>query len=111
MDSHARFCVASSADGQKLAAAADPGGMTGGIWTWQATPAPKLSITMSSNTLALNWTVPSLPFSLQQSPDLTPTNWVTLTNTPILNYTNLQYQVFLAAPANRCNFRLISTQQ
>jgi hypothetical protein len=36
------------------------------------------------------------------------TNWVTVTNTPILNFTNLQQEVALSPPAATRFYRLIS---
>lgn len=47
-------------------------------------------------------------FVLQQNQDLTPGNWVTLTNKPTLNYTNLNYQLSLS-PTNTEGFFRLST--
>jgi hypothetical protein len=45
---------------------------------------------------------------LQQNLDLTTTDWVTLTNTPMLNFTNLDDEVTLS-PTNSSGFyRLVS---
>lgn len=95
--------VASSADGCKLAAAA----YGGGIWTLQSTPAPVLNIT-PTNGLQLSWIVPSTNLVLQQNLDLTTTDWVTLTNAPTLNLTNLQNEVILP-PTNGNAFYRLST--
>jgi hypothetical protein len=45
---------------------------------------------------------------LQQNPDLITTNWTDVTNTPVLNLTNLQNQVFLPLPAVNSFYRLES---
>src|SRR5207244_1364986 len=78
--------VASSADGNKLVTAA----FNSGIWISQTTPAPRLNVLLASNSLVLSWIVPSQSFAVQQSPGLSPANWVTLSNTPMPNLTNLQ---------------------
>jgi hypothetical protein len=96
--------VASSADGSKLVAVANGGG----IWTSQSTPAPVLSITPSGTNLVLSWIVPSLDFELQENSDLTATNWMDVTNTPTLNLTNLQNQVTLSSPIGNRFYRLKS---
>jgi hypothetical protein len=41
----------------------------------------------------ISWIIPSLDFTLQQSPDLS--SWTDVTNEPALNLTNLQNQVVL----------------
>jgi len=96
--------VASSADGSKLVAVANGGG----IWTSQSTPVPLLSITPSGTNLVLSWIVPSMDFLLQQNSDLTTTNWMEVTNTPTLNLTNLQNQVTLSSPVGNRFYRLKS---
>jgi hypothetical protein len=94
--------VASSADGTKLVAVVDGGG----IWTAQTTPAPFLSIAPSVTNVVLSWTVPSVNFTLQEKSDLSTTNWLDVTNTPTLNFTNLQDQVTVPAPAGNRFYRL-----
>lgn len=83
--------VASSADGGKLAAAVNGGG----IFTSYTVPQPRMSLAVSNRTLAFSWTVASTNFVLEQITNLTKANWAKLTNTPVLNCTNLQYQVTL----------------
>jgi hypothetical protein len=83
--------VASSADGCKLAAAVNGGG----IFTSYTVPQPRMSLAISNRTLAFSWTVASTNFVLEQITNLTKANWAKLTNTPVLNCTNLQYQVTL----------------
>jgi hypothetical protein len=81
--------IASSADGSKLVAVVEGGG----IYTWQSTATPLLSIARSESHTVISWTVPSMDFVLQQNSHLTTTNWMDLTNALVLNLTNLQNQV------------------
>jgi|SRR5665213_298351 len=96
--------VASSADGNELIATVQGGG----IWIFKTTPTPSLNISPSDTNLDLSWLVPSTNFALEQNLDLTTTNWVTLTNTPTLNFTNLQNQVTITPTNSSGYFRLIS---
>jgi photosystem II stability/assembly factor-like uncharacterized protein len=104
------YSVASSADGDKLVAAPieNQSLNLAPIYTLQTIPSPQLNITPSSSNLALSWIIPSSNFALQQNLDLTTTNWVTLTNTPKLNLTNLQDQVILSSSNSNGFFRLIA---
>jgi len=78
-----------------------------GIWTCQIASAPTLKIRSSTGSEALvSWLVPSTNFVLQQSADLTAPGWVTLTNVPTLNLTNLQEEILLAPPNPGSFFRL-----
>jgi hypothetical protein len=97
-----QFSVASSADGNKLIAV----NYGGGIWILQTAPAPQLNIATSSTDLDLSWIVPSTNFVLQQNLDLTTTNWTDVTNTPVLNLTNLHNEVTLPSPGNNVFYRL-----
>jgi len=105
-------CVASSADGHKLVAAAagDPSTNTpgetvgGGIWISQSTPAPQLNIATANTNLDLSWIVPSTNFVMQQSSDLG--SWMDMTNKPVLNLTNLQNEVMLSPSSSRGFYRL-----
>jgi photosystem II stability/assembly factor-like uncharacterized protein len=94
--------IAISADGNKIIL----GSSAGGIYTLQTTPSPLLNLASSNGSLAFSWTVPSTNLVLQQNLDLTTTNWVTLTNTPTLIFSNLQYQVGFLPTNSRCFFRL-----
>jgi hypothetical protein len=93
--------VASSADGSKLVAATWPGG----IYTWQAAPAPAMNIVTESGRLKLSWLVPSTNFVTQESPDLQ--SWANLTNQPILNLTNLQNEILLSTFESTSFYRLV----
>ncbi len=92
--------VASSADGCRLFAAANGGG----IYTCQTTPAPALNIRQCGNSVLLSWIVPSTPFRLQESADLA--NWSGVGISPVLNYTNLHYEVSLTPLTDATFYRL-----
>jgi DNA-binding beta-propeller fold protein YncE len=93
--------VALSADGAKLVATVGYPS-TGPIYVSQRTPAPVLNLPAPDN--VISWIIPSLDFTLQQSPDLL--NWTDMTNVPVLNLTNLENQVLLPSPARNSFFRL-----
>jgi hypothetical protein len=103
------FGVASSADGNKLVAvigAINNYGSGGAVYTSYTPPSPQLNLAPASGNLALSWVVPSTNFVLQQNLDLTTGNWVTLTNTPALNFTSLQNQVTLSPVGSEGFYRL-----
>jgi hypothetical protein len=98
--------ICSSADGNRLFAV----GSGTGIWTGQLNPSGNLNISqVASSNVMISWLVPSTNFVLQENSDLTTTQWMDVTNMPILNLTNLQNQVMLPSPAGSVFFRL-STQ-
>jgi hypothetical protein len=99
--------IASSADGNQLVATTGFSG-SGEVWISQTTPTPLLNIALLNTNLGLSWAAPSMQFSLQQSPDFLAPNWVTVTNMPQLNLTNLQYQVTLQLCISNCFYRLAS---
>jgi hypothetical protein len=76
------------------------------IYTTYSTPNPNLNLGHNTNSAILSWTIPSTNFVLQQSSDLSTTNWSVVTNPPVLNLTNLQDQVTLPAPAASGFYRL-----
>lgn len=97
--------VTSSSDGGKLVAVA--GSFNGGgIWTSQTTPVPQMNLTPANGNLTFSWIVPSTNFVMQQSSDLS--SWTDVTNSPVLNLTNLQNQVTLA-PSNSSGFYRLKT--
>lgn len=96
--------VAASADGCKLVAAVNGGG----IYSWQITPTPVLSSMALGGNLVLAWTMPSIKFVVQQAPDLAHANWTTVAAIPTLNYTTLQYQLTLPTPPGTMFYRLVS---
>jgi hypothetical protein len=96
--------VSLSADGSKMVAVANGGG----IWTSQITPTPSMNITPTNSNLTLSWTVPSTNFVMQQNLDLTTTNWTDVMNPPVLNLTNLRDEVILS-PTNSSGFYRLKT--
>ena len=81
----------------------------GDIYTFYSQPSPSLDLTPSGNQLRISWLVPSTNFVLQQNSDLATADWVTLTNTPTLNLTNVQDEVTLS-PTNSLGFFRLVTQ-
>ncbi len=90
--------VTTSGDGSELVAVANGGGIY----------MPMLGITRSSGKVMLSWPTNSINFSLQQSSNLSLTNWTAVTNLPTVNLTNLQYQLTLS-PTNRIGFYRLKT--
>jgi len=87
------YGVAMSADGSALFAAG-----YGGLCMAQIPAQPSLSIRPSGTNLTLSWPLPSAGFVLQQSADLTSTNWANVTNS--VTPTNYWNQVTVAPPAS-----------
>jgi hypothetical protein len=76
-----------------------------GSFTVQVVRVPQLGITATnSDTIQLSWPASSGSFALQQNPDLTATNWMTLTNAPVL--VSGEYQVGLPSSAGSMFYRL-----
>ena len=101
--------IISSADGGILVAAGEtspinPSG--GGIYFLQTVPAPEMNVALATTNLTLSWIIPSTNFVLQQCTDLI--SWSSITNTPTLNFNNLQNQITLAPTNSNGFFRLIS---
>ena len=95
--------VAASADGAKLVAAGNSG-----IFVSQSARSPFLNIELLNSNIILSWPVPSTDFVLEQNSDLTPASWMNVTNTPILNLTNLQNEVILSL-SNSFGFYRLAT--
>jgi len=65
------------------------------------TPVPQLHVRLTeTNTLLISW-VSADPFLLQENPDLNPTNWTTVTNTPTLKQQESQVVIPLPFFGNR----------
>jgi hypothetical protein len=94
--------VASSADGCKLAAVVNGGG----TYVWQTTPTPALTVTRLGTNLVISWLVPSIPFVLQQNTDVSSPDWISVTATPELNLTNLNYEISLPTVQGHRFYRL-----
>lgn len=67
-------------------------------------PSPALAIARSGTGILLSWPAPADGFVLQRNLDLIATNWIALTNTPLL--TNAQFQVILSPPDGTIFYRL-----
>jgi hypothetical protein len=79
----------------------------GGVYIAHLPAQPSLSIAQSGANLSLSWPLPSAGFVLQQSADITSTNWVTLTNSA--NPSNYWNQVTLSPPAaGNAFYRLVN---
>jgi hypothetical protein len=94
--------IASSADGARLALAIDQFG----IFTHVTTTAPVMNIASSADNIVLSWIVPSQNFVLQQSSDLF--TWSGVGVTPVLNYSNLHYEVTVFRTDGQKFYRLAS---
>jgi hypothetical protein len=91
--------LASSADGNKLFAAVNGGG----IYTYQIAPA--LTITGTNNNSVVSWPDSATGYTLQQNPHLHPTNWVTVTNIPISD--GMKKEVIIPQTVDSMFFRLV----
>ena len=99
------YSSAASADGKKLFTMGSTSNQ-GDLYVMQFTPAPQLNLAISGKNLALSWLVSSTKRVLQRNVDLTSTNWLTLTNTPVLNSTNLRQEVILSPAGSSGYYRL-----
>lgn len=100
--------VRSSADGSELLACAYDYPYANSLWLYHSTPSPQLQLVSSDTNIALSWLVSSTNFALQQNLDLATTNWVTLTNTPTLNFANLNSELILPPSDSSGFFRLMT---
>jgi hypothetical protein len=78
------------------------------VFAVSASPGPgaQLGVALASaNRITLSWLGNSSAFVLQENSWLTPTNWISLTNTPIVK--GQESQVFLPRPAGNRFYRLI----
>jgi len=81
--------IACSADGNKVYAVTG----SGEVWMYQSTPSPELNLTAANDDLLLSWIIPVQNMVLQKSTNLI--SWLTITNVPVLNLSNLENQVTL----------------
>ena len=94
--------VASSADGNRLVAAVNGGG----IWISETTSMPRLNLSRRGTNLLVAWLLPSTDFGLEEKADLNATNWMEVTSAPALNLNHLQNQVTLPQPVGNRFYRL-----
>jgi hypothetical protein len=97
--------VAMSADGAKQSASEDIYLLNnlGGLWTTYSPPQPLIKM---SSTGKLSWAVPATNLVLLRSSDLF--TWQADTNTPVLNTSNLQEEVYEPMVGTGAFFRLAS---
>lgn len=100
--SNAWTSVACSADGTRFVAAS--GANNGQIYLFQTVPT--LGLQFSSNNLVVSWPALWNGAMLSQSTNLTPGNWVPVTNVPVL--TNGQIQAMIAPSSNGSTFYRLS---
>jgi hypothetical protein len=81
---------------------------SGILFRSRSMPAPALGLVRKASALVLSWIVPSANFVLQQNSDLSPTNWVDVTSTPVLNRTNLQNELMLFPSDHSGFYRLVT---
>jgi hypothetical protein len=62
--------------------------------------------TTSTNTVVLSWPTPAAAFAVQQSPSLSPANWLTVTDRSFVVVG--RNQVVLPAPSGTRFYRLVS---
>lgn len=81
--------------------------VTGGFWSLisvvQTVGAPTLIITHSGNSVKILWPFPSTGWTLEQSPDLTSTNWA---NSGGVSNDGTNNSITLTSPPGRLFFRL-----
>src|SRR5262249_44225145 len=79
-----------------------------GLHGFQLQLLPRLTSTVTStNTIVLSWPTEQTTYALQQNPDLSPTNWMTLPNTPTTVGQNQQV-ILSVPPTSRMFYRLVS---
>jgi hypothetical protein len=93
--------IASSADGSLLLTSPFPGH----ILESRSTPQPKLSIVPADGNITVSWIVPSTNFVLQWSP-IGDGGWSDVSAPPVLNLTNLKYEVVLSPTNSQGFYRL-----
>jgi len=79
-----------------------------GLEGFQLQRLPRVTTVLTTtNTIVFSWSTELTTYAVQQNPDLSPTNWTTLPNTPTT--IGQQQQVILPVPSNgRMFYRLVS---
>lgn len=67
--------------------------------------APPLTMRTDSNTLLLSWPAPTGAFAVQESPDLNPADWTTLTNAAVVVAS--ENRMTISKPAETMFYRLV----
>jgi hypothetical protein len=93
--------IASSADGNALVTVA----WNGGIIASHSTPQPGSGIAPAGGNIAVSWIVPSTNFVLQTSAG-SGTGWTDVATAPVMNLTNLMYEVVVPTTNPAAFYRL-----
>ena len=96
-----RSDVVISADGARLFVPGDQN-----IFTLQRRPTPNVKTGLSAQGVVLLWVIPSAPFILQQSADVSTGQWTGFSATPVANPTSLTYQATIPSTGKLRFFRL-----
>jgi hypothetical protein len=86
---------------QVVAAAKDSG-----IYTLQTTPDTLLNIIAAAGKAVISWTIPSIGLQLEESSEVTGTNWTSVGIPPSLNLANLRNQVTVPITGHSAFYRL-----
>jgi photosystem II stability/assembly factor-like uncharacterized protein len=106
------MALASSREGARLVAVPSAGTAYTVQLPFQLPPPrpPELAVDRGSgNSANVSWLVPSTKFVLEENQDLSPKNWTALVALPMLNFSNLHYQV-IVTPLSKCNFYRLRQQ-
>jgi hypothetical protein len=96
--------ITTSADGAVLwASGQTENSSVGALFTSQSVRNPQLNISSVGPNLALSWLLPSTSFQLQQNFNLSATNWIFVTNPPVLNLNDLS-ETITQSPSNFAGF-------
>ena len=93
-------CVATTADGNKVFAGVN----FGGIHAAQMAATPWLNMAAPGNVISITWIIPSMRFVLQESEGLGTANWTDVATLPTV--TNYQKQVTLVPQSGNHYYRL-----
>ena len=104
--------IISSADGATLFGMKGSFFLTSSGFIYRSTlqPLPQLRLEPWDTGLRLSWLVPSKPYVLQFKTNSLFANWNELDALPVLNSTNLHYEVLVPRTAESAFFRLIQTE-
>jgi hypothetical protein len=94
----------SSADGNRVLAFKNRN-----LWASVETNQPVLAIQRTTDSARISWIVPSLAERLQVADDFLSNTWLEVTNVPVLNTSNLNYEVTSPVLTGRAFFRLHTT--
>lgn len=76
------------------------------IYTRVKTSSPRVEVARSGSNLLLAWTVPAMPFTLQENDDLTSTNWFDVSAQPQFNASSLKHEMIVVPVSSQKFYRL-----